>query len=113
MDSTETKYNFYKRAFRGGAQTVQQTQEPALVSEPSPAQVKEQEQDPTLLTETSAPSPSATPSVLPTQADGLQQLNAEIPKTKIDFKIGNLDLSLGPKQKINIDKMLMEQLFGV
>jgi hypothetical protein len=103
MDSTETKYNFYKRTFKGGAQTTQQE----TPQQETPQQETPQQEIPQEATESQ-----------PMGMDGesLQQLNQEVPKNKINFKVtsivGNLDQTLGPKQKINFDKLFMKQLFG-
>lgn len=140
MDSTETKYNFYKRALKGGAQPqVQQVQaqvqpqyqaQPQLQTQyqaqPQPTQTEtiniqgqtqaqpeqEQTQD-----QSEQQNYSQTQSqTMETDGASLQQLNQEVPKNKINFKVasivGNLDQTLGEKQKINFDKLLMKQLFG-
>mgnify|MGYP000657177233 CR=1 FL=1 len=96
MESTEARYDFYKRSFNGGA--VVQT------SEQTPVQPQTQEQPPT-------------PTPTPEQIDGTNQINGQVPKTKIDFKIssiiGNLDQTLGSKQRINIDSLFVKQIFGI
>lgn len=118
MDSTESRYNFYARAFKGGAQTaavpvqqeqltnqnqqVQQVQQVPQVAQSQEPQVQQESQT------------QVTNGEL--EEEGLNQLNEQVPKTKVDFKItsiiGNLEQTLGSKQKINIDKLFMEQLFG-
>ncbi len=126
MDSTETKYNFYKRAFRGGAQATQtptQSETINLQPQTQPEQIQPQEQVQTQPEQIQPQEQTQTQDQ--TQAQGepmatngvnLQQLNQEIPKNKINFKVasmvGNLDQTLGPKQKINFDQLFMRQLFG-
>ena len=99
MSNTEQKYDFYKRTLAGGTETVVLEQSPK--EEPQP--VAESTTSPGTPTGT----PPATPTGTPTQ---------EVPKIKVDFKltsmIGNLDQTLGKKQKINIDQLFFSQLFG-
>ena len=99
METTEGRYDFYKRAFKGGAleqtQQIQSEQINQAQSEQAPI---EQVQD---------------------QTQSVQQMEGQeqVPKTKVNFKIsnmiGNLDQTLGSKQKINIDSMFVKQLFGI
>jgi hypothetical protein len=127
MDSTETKYVFYKRAFKGGAQTKQKASQPqseTINIQPQPQQQVEQtndvqenktenqtqEQD-----QTQNEGQNQEQNIAPDGAS-LDELNQEIPKNKINFKVstivGNLDQTLSSKQKINFDQLLMKQLFG-
>jgi hypothetical protein len=121
MDSTETKYNFYKRAFKGGAQTTQQSQsetvstsQQELPQQELPQQELPQQESPQQESPQQANEGQAQP--MPTDGENLQQINQEVPRNKINFKVtsivGNLDQTLGPKQKINFDKLIMKQLFG-
>jgi len=118
MDSTETKYNFYKQTFKGGAQqTLTQTEtiniQPQAPPQQENVQVQQTETQQNTQTETQQNTQGQ-----PMETDGanLQQLNQEIPKNKINFKVasivGNLDQTLGDKQKINFDQLFMKQLFG-
>lgn len=106
MDSTETRYNFYKKSFKGGAQAVatqpQESVAPESATQPQESAAPAQE--------------TATASATEPQDEGLNQINQKIPKVKVNFKIsslfGNLDQTLGSKQKINLDKLFFAQLFG-
>jgi hypothetical protein len=107
MDSTETKYNFYKRAFKGGGQTIQQTQPQSETIDIQPqTQTQTQVQD--QQDQQEIPQPMDTNVDMDT--NNLQQLNKEIPKSKINFKLssffGNLNQTLGSKQKINLDDVI-------
>jgi hypothetical protein len=128
MKSTESKYNFYERAFKGGAQTTndqvqqQPVQEQPVQQQPvqeQPVQqqtVQQQEGQQQPVQEQQQYEGQQQVSTGELQDEGLNQLNQQVPKTKVDFKIatiiGNLDQTLGSKQKINIDNLFMLQLFG-
>ena len=132
MDSTETKYVFYKRAFKGGAQTKQKASQPqseTINIQPQPQQQVEQTNDVQENNQTENQTENQTQEQDQTQNEGqnqeqniapdgasLDELNQEIPKNKINFKVstivGNLDQTLSSKQKINFDQLLMKQLFG-
>lgn len=103
METTDGRYDFYKRAFKGGADATQAQQEVQ-----APVEQPQQEQQQADQTQQQADE---------SQQDGMEQLNQQVPKTKINFKIsnmiGNLDQTLGSKQKINIDSMFVKQLFGM
>jgi hypothetical protein len=126
MDSTETKYNFYKRTFKGGAQVSQETQSETINIQPqaptqAPTQAPLQEE----MAQTENQNQTQEQQNVQTETQGqpiatdganLEKLNQEIPKSKISFKVssivGNLEQTLGSKQKINFDQLLMRQLFG-
>jgi len=122
MDSTETKYNFYKRTFKGGAQVSQETQSETINIQPqAPTQAPLQEE----MAQTETQNQTQEQQNVQTETQGqpmatdganLEKLNQEIPKSKISFKVssivGNLEQTLGSKQKINFDQLLMRQLFG-
>jgi len=112
MDSVETKYDFYKRGVKGGAQTQPQSETIDLQPQQQ-EQIQAETQEQTQLQEQVQ---SETQSMGPDGAT-LKQLNEQIPKNKINFKVssivGNLDQTLGPTQKVNIDKLLISQLLGI
>ena len=118
MKSTESKYNFYERAFKGGAQTTNdQVQQQPVQEQPVQQQtVQQQEGQQQPVQEQQQYEGQQQVSTGELQDEGLNQLNQQVPKTKVDFKIatiiGNLDQTLGSKQKINIDNLFMLQLFG-
>ena len=127
MDSTKTKYNFYKKTFKGGAQ---QTLTETINIQPQPPQQQENvqsqqnvqtetQQQENVQNETQQQENVQTETqdqTIATEGANLEQLNQEIPKNKINFKVGsmvgNLDQTLGDKQKINFDQLFMKQLFG-
>jgi hypothetical protein len=116
MNSTESRYNFYSKAFKGGAQPVagQQVQTIDLAPQQQDLNQNQTQEQQDLNQSQTQPNPSN--DGLAVEEEGLKQINEQVPKTKVDFKIasmiGNLDQTLGSKQKINIDKLFMSQLFG-
>lgn len=124
MNSTESKYNFYARAFRGGSKKTTATElEPTEELEESP-EVIENVSQPEESSKLEEPSKSeeldesegSEESSKSKSQEKIDTINQQIPKTKVNFKIsnivGNLDQTLNTKQKINIDNLLMSQLFG-
>jgi hypothetical protein len=129
MNSVELKYNFYDRALKGGTQQVvtpqvvtpQVPEQQGLTQQVPEQQVTEQQVPTQQVTEQQVTEQQVTEqqtkvSTDELEQDGLNKLNQQIPKTKVDFKfatiIGNLDQTLGSKQKINIDHLFIKQLFG-
>ena len=122
MNSTELKYNFYSRTLKGGTQTIPlQQQTVPLQQEQVPLQQTQQvpnqtQQDPNQTQQQEQQQAQTQVSTSGLEEEGLNQLNQQVPKTKVDFKIatiiGNLDQTLGSKQKINIDNLFIGQLFG-
>jgi len=136
MNSTELKYNFYSRTLKGGTQTIplqqqtvplqqeqvplQQTQQVPNQTQQDPNQTQQDpnqtQQDPNQTQQQEQQQAQTQVSTSGLEEEGLNQLNQQVPKTKVDFKIatiiGNLDQTLGSKQKINIDNLFIGQLFG-
>ena len=129
MNSTELKYNFYSRTLKGGTQTIplqqqtvplQQEQVPLQQTQQVPNQTQQDpnqtQQDPNQTQQQEQQQAQTQVSTSGLEEEGLNQLNQQVPKTKVDFKIatiiGNLDQTLGSKQKINIDNLFIGQLFG-
>lgn len=118
MNSTESKYNFYARAFRGGSKKTTATElEPTEELEENVSQPEESSkpEEPSKSEELDESEGSEESSKSKSQ-EKIDTINQQIPKTKVNFKIsnivGNLDQTLNTKQKINIDNLLMSQLFG-
>ena len=86
-----SKYDFYKKAFKGGAASVDTT------------------------TQAPVTQPETTPAPVTNEISTTNTAISTTEKTKIDFKfssLGNLDQTLPKKAKINIDSMFIKSILG-
>jgi hypothetical protein len=117
MNSTESKYNFYKKAFRGGAQPVStETQlSPSTEQSQSQSQAEPQLEQQPEQSQSEPQQVQQTEQVKENAEQDLNELNKTVPNKKVDFRVstffGNLDQTLAFKQKINLDPILVKQLF--